>query len=162
MVYVHSDCQTTDWHRPGSQNSCEINCTQQSIYEANAKWKTKPTSLYRPITGSRTRLTPGKVTPCFFQTSSRLPFHLVVNIIPNSVVCIKFCHYQFSRPVVSDSATPWTAAHQASLFITNSQSLLKLMSIELVMPSNYLILCHPHLLLLSIFQMSQFFPSGGH
>ena len=39
--------------------------------------------------------------------------------------------------------TPWTAAHQASLSITNSWSLLKLMSIELVMPSNHLILCHP-------------------
>ena len=43
--------------------------------------------------------------------------------------------------------TPWTAACQASLSITNSQSLLKLMSIELVMPSNHLILCHPLLLL---------------
>ena len=48
-------------------------------------------------------------------------------------------------------ATPWTVAHQASLFITNSWSLLKLMSIELVMPSNHLILCHPLLLLPSIF-----------
>ena len=48
-------------------------------------------------------------------------------------------------------ATPWTAAHQASLSITNSQSLLKLMSIELVMPSNHLILCHSLLLLPSIF-----------
>ena len=48
-------------------------------------------------------------------------------------------------------ATPWTAAHQASLSITNSQSLLKLMSIESVMPSNYLILCRPLLLLPSIF-----------
>ena len=47
--------------------------------------------------------------------------------------------------------TPWTAACQASLSITNSQSLLKLMSIELVMPSNYLILCHPLLLLPSTF-----------
>ena len=47
--------------------------------------------------------------------------------------------------------TPWTAAHQASLSITNSWSLLKLMSIESVMPSNHLILCHPLLLLLSIF-----------
>ena len=47
-------------------------------------------------------------------------------------------------------ATPWTAAHQASLSITNSRSLLKLMSIESVMPSNPLILCHP-LLLPSIF-----------
>ena len=42
---------------------------------------------------------------------------------------------------VSDSATPWTAAHQASLSITNSRNLLKLMSIESVMPSNNLILC---------------------
>ena len=48
-------------------------------------------------------------------------------------------------------ATPWTAAHQASLFITNSQGWLKLMSIESVMPSNHLILCRPLLLLPSIF-----------
>ena len=48
-------------------------------------------------------------------------------------------------------ATPWTAARQASLSITNSRSLLKLMSIESVMPSNYLILCCPLLLLPSIF-----------
>ena len=47
--------------------------------------------------------------------------------------------------------TPWTAAHQASLSITNSQSLLKLISIESVMPSNHLILCCPLLLLPSIF-----------
>ena len=48
-------------------------------------------------------------------------------------------------------ATPWTAAHWASLFITNSWSLLKFMSIESVMPSNHLILCHSLLLLSSIF-----------
>ena len=47
--------------------------------------------------------------------------------------------------------TPWTAEHQASLSITNSQSLLRLMSIESVMPSNHLILCHPLLLLPSVF-----------
>ena len=47
--------------------------------------------------------------------------------------------------------TPWTAAHQASLSITNSQILLKLMSIELVMPSNHLLLCRPLLLLPSLF-----------
>ena len=57
----------------------------------------------------------------------------------------------FSCSVVSDSATPWTAARQASLTITISQSLLKLMSIESVMPSNHLILCRPLLLLPSIF-----------
>ena len=54
-------------------------------------------------------------------------------------------------------ATPWTAAHQASLSITNSQSLLKLMSIESVMPSNHLILCRPLLLLPSAFPASGFF-----
>ena len=53
--------------------------------------------------------------------------------------------------------TPWTAAHQASLSISNSQSLLKLMSIELVMPSNHLILCQPLLLLPSIFPSNKVF-----
>ena len=48
-------------------------------------------------------------------------------------------------------ATPWTGSHHASLSITNSQSLFKLMSIELVMPPNHLLLCHPLLLLPSIF-----------
>ena len=67
--------------------------------------------------------------------------------------------------------TPWTAACQASLSITNSQSLPKLMSIESVMPPNHLILCRLLLLLPSIFpsirvfffffQMSQLFASGG-
>ena len=58
----------------------------------------------------------------------------------------------FIHSVVSNSLeTPWTAAHQASLSIMNSQNLLKLLSIESVMPSNHLILCHPLLLLPSIF-----------
>ena len=50
-------------------------------------------------------------------------------------------------------ATPWTAERKTSLSVTNSWSLLKLMSIELVMPSNHLILCHPLLLLPSIFRI---------
>ena len=54
-------------------------------------------------------------------------------------------------------ATPWTAAHQASLSITNSRSLLKLVSIELVMSSNHLILCHPLFLLPSIFPRNRVF-----
>ena len=63
-------------------------------------------------------------------------------------------------------ATPWTAAGQASLSIANSLSLLKLMSIESVVSSNHLILCHPLLLLPSIFPSSASFPmsqfsSGG-
>ena len=58
---------------------------------------------------------------------------------------------QFSHSIMSDSVTSWTEAYRASLSITNSQSLLKLMSIDWVMPSNHLILCHPLLLLPSIF-----------
>ena len=57
------------------------------------------------------------------------------------------------------SGTPWTAARKASLSITNSQSLLKLMSVELVMPSNHLILCHPLLLPPSIFPSIRVFSS---
>ena len=57
---------------------------------------------------------------------------------------------QFSRSVMFDSATPWTTAHQASLSIANSRSPPKPMSIELVMPSNHLILHRPLLLLPSI------------
>ena len=53
--------------------------------------------------------------------------------------------------------TPWTAAHQASMSITNSQSSLKFMSLKLVMPSNYLILCCPLLLLPSIFPSIRIF-----
>ena len=56
-------------------------------------------------------------------------------------------------------ATPWTAARQASLSITSSRSLLKLMCIELVMPSNHLILCRPLLLLPSIFPSIRVFSS---
>ena len=52
---------------------------------------------------------------------------------------------------VRPSATPWTAASRASLSSTNSRSSLKLMPIESVMPSNHLVLCHPLLLLFSIF-----------
>ena len=63
-----------------------------------------------------------------------------------------FHSVQFSCLVVPDSlTTPWTPAHQASLSITNCQSLPKPVSIELVMPSNHLILCRPLLLLPSIF-----------
>ena len=66
---------------------------------------------------------------------------------------------QFSHSVTSNSATPWNAACQASLSITNSQSLLKLMLIASVMPSNHLILCHPLFLLPPIFPSIRVFPN---
>ena len=74
--------------------------------------------------------------------------HWTDQVIPNGKgfvrtgVFIHFSSVQFLT-CVRLFATPWTAAHQASLSITNSQSLLKLMSIELVLPSNHIILCHP-------------------
>ena len=86
---------------------------------------------------------------CIQKQTKELFIHLFVfpsyklTSVPSSV--------RFSRSVVSDSVTPWTAERQASLSITNSRSLLKLMAIELVMPSNHLILCRPLLLLSSIF-----------
>ena len=80
---------------------------------------------------------------------------------PRFLILLCINSVQFSCSVMSDSATPWTEAHQASLSNTNSQSLLKLMPIESVIPSNHplsspspsmsFILCHPLLLLPSIF-----------
>ena len=86
-------------------------------------------------------------------------FKKVMTCDPSVVVQLLSCVQLF--------VTPWTAAHQASLSFTISRRLLKLMSIESVMPSNHLILCCPFLLLPSIspasgsFPMSQLFTSGG-
>ena len=71
-------------------------------------------------------------------------------ILPNTEVLCILSDYQF-RSVAQSCPTPWTAARLASLSITNSQSLLRLISIKLVMPSNHLILCHPILFLPSVF-----------
>ena len=76
-----------------------------------------------------------------------------------SNICQYIWKWKWSCSVVSDSAAPWAAAHQASLSITNSWSFLKLMSIESVMPSNRLILCHPLFLLPSIFPSIRIFSS---
>ena len=80
------------------------------------------------------------------------------------LTCVKIEWYPSVSSVQSLShvwlfVTPWTAAPQASLFITNSQSLLKLMSIESVIPFNHLILCRPLLLLPSIFPSIKVFSS---
>ena len=70
-------------------------------------------------------------------------------------------HIHLSRLVVSDSATPWIAAHQASLSITKSWSLHKLMSIDSVMPSSHLTFCRPLRLLPSIFPSIRVFSNGS-
>ena len=77
---------------------------------------------------------------------------------PRSLVTSVFSSVQ-SLSCVRLFVIPWTAAHQASLSITNSRSLLKLMSIESVMPSNHLLLCLPLLLLSSIFPSIRVFSS---
>ena len=83
-----------------------------------------------------------------------LCIHLYKKYLLRPAVCekpsVQFSSVQ-SLSRVQLFVTPWTAARQASLSITNSQSLLKLMSIESVIPSNHLILCCPLLLLPSIF-----------
>ena len=84
-------------------------------------------------------------------TESCYVYYNIIYVFKNKLQCFQFNSVQFSCSGVSDSAAPWTAEHQASLSITNSQSSLKLMSIESVMPSSHLILCRPHLLLPSIF-----------
>ena len=95
-------------------------------------------------------------------------FHLLNRLFPiwwelisgNKMNWVDYWHGVLAKASVSSVqslshirlfVTPWTAARQASLSITNSQSLLKLMSIELVMPSNHLILCRPLLFPTSIF-----------
>ena len=77
--------------------------------------------------------------------------HMFVNLGTGAL----FSSVQFS--CVPVFATPWTIAHQASIFIANSWNLLKLMSIDSVTPSNYLILCCPLLLLPSIFSSVRVF-----
>ena len=79
-------------------------------------------------------------------------------IFSNAILLVQFSSVQ-SLSHVWLFGTPWTAARQASLSITNSQSLLKLMSIESVMPSNHLILCCPLLLPPSIFTSIRVFSS---
>ena len=77
-----------------------------------------------------------------------------IRILSSSKLSVQFSSVE-SRSCVWLFVTPWITARQASLSTTNSQSLLKLMSIELVMPSNHLIFCHP------LFPCLQSFPASG-
>ena len=100
---------------------------------------------------------------CTFQFRKRYEINFIMSLF---TVLASFSSVQ-SLSHVRLFVTPWTAAHQASLSITQSWSLLKLMSIESVMPSNHLILVIPFSSCLQSFPasgsflMSQFFPSGG-
>ena len=98
-----------------------------------------------------TDLSVSTLVPYHQQSSHGDPFemeHPISSLLPNHIMVLCFTQVFSSVQLLSRVrlfASPWTAAHQASLSITNSWSLLKLMSIELVMPSNNLILCHPFL-----------------
>ena len=93
--------------------------------------------------------------PCLENPMDRGAWWAIVHGVTKSRTQLSdFTHFPLSVQLfncVRLFATPWTAARQASLSITNSWSLLKFMSIESVMPSNHLILCHPLLLPPSIF-----------
>ena len=89
-----------------------------------------------------------------FSTRILLLFFFIISIICVVVISTATLRWVSSVQLLSRVrlfATPWTAARQASLSITNSRSSFKLKSIELVMPSNHLILCHPLLFLPSNF-----------
>ena len=97
------------------------------------------------------------------QESSPTPQFTIINssalsFLYRPTLTVQFSSVQLLR-CVRLFATPWTAAHQVSLSISNSWSLLKLVSIESVMPSNHLILCCPLLLLPSIFPSFRVFSS---
>ena len=92
-------------------------------------------------------LAPSLHLPDMSPTSKRPSFMVVVHLNPEMG---EFSSVQLLSHVQL-FATPWTAAHQASLSTTNLRSLLKLVSIESVMPSNHLVFCHSLLLLPSIF-----------
>ena len=78
-------------------------------------------------------------------------FFIVMRLLKQQILAFSLISSVQSLNHVLLFVTPWTVSHQASLSITNSQSFLKLMSMESIMPFNHLILCHPLLLLPSIF-----------
>ena len=96
---------------------------------------------------------------CFVMTRNLLLYRWESGF--NGIELYWLCSVQFGHSVISDLATLWTAELQASFSITNSWSLLKHMSIELVMPSNHLILCCPLLLLPSIFANIRIFSNDS-
>ena len=136
-------------------------------YVLEIRTRSQPSGVFRDFISKRWPLggNPGSKFSWWSPITSKCLFGAWI------CIWILIMHYwmqnQFSCSVVSNSTIPWTAACQASLSITNSPSLLKLASIESVMPSNHLILCHPFLLMPSVFPsigsfpVSQFFASGG-
>ena len=115
-------------------------------------------SVFTTHTHTHTRMHPYVYNPCDMMDVE----DNFIGVIILQVIRTLTCHIHLQLNLVTQSclfATPWTAAHQVSLSFTISQSLLKLRSIESVMPSNHLILCHPLLLLHSNFPSIRVFTS---
>ena len=148
------------WEGPAALG-VKKNCWRVSIpQEANGKPKEKPSPFFVYSIGSQLwqqNIEPtDKLEMC--PTESQPQHHIIkskrVNLkLSDHVVVVQSLSYVWLFE------TPWTAACQASLSITNSQSLLKFMSIVSVMLSNYLISCHPFLLLPSVFPSIRVFSS---
>ena len=132
---------------------CLLICNSYANYLVAPKMPF-PVSVFKP----KSNLSLFEIRVFFFSPDWSFTFHINLCLVDYSSVWTyqtAFLWYDFSS-VQSLShvwlfATPWSAAHQANLSITNSQSLLKLMSRESVMPSNHLLLCRPLLLTPPIF-----------
>ena len=118
----------------------------------------RPLPTFLPKSGTLFHCTSSSQTLAYIRLSWCFSNHRLLGSTPRISQSVGLL--QFSCSGVSRFfATPWTTAHQASLSITNSRSLLKLMSIKSVMPSSRLILCRPLLLLPSIFPSIRVFPN---
>jgi len=127
--------ETFDLHKPFSET------THSSIFFFQNNFFFLPLSLYNSVV-------------LLFEKYFWCPLHLKDGLAKDYIWDLTLLFFFKCVQLLSHVwlfATPWTAAHQASLSITNSRSLLKLMSIVSVMPSNHLILCHPLILPPSIF-----------
>ena len=146
VYYLFPQSGVYQWCLWGEGNSNPLQCScLENPRDGGAWWA----AVYG-VAQSRTRLK--QLSSSSSSSSDACDYNFLVSYPGISSV-------QFSHSVMSNSATPWIAAHQASLSITKSRSLPKLMSIELVMPSSHLILCHPLYLLPPIPPSIRLFPN---
>ena len=122
------------------------------------QWEKKEGFLSIPLHSPLVLFSPQSFST--FSWVSKFLFCYLTPTLSGGAYFSRLCVCMWSCSVMSDSATPWTATCHSYLSITNSQSLLKLMSIELVMPSNHLILCHPLLCSSSIFPSNRVFSNA--
>ena len=130
-TYISLKDNQMAWNKNNIKHSCSYNTWTDEIHNNNIK-KSQEKGMKVCCQSSHTSF---KMVYCWKETVIKI--HSISSV--QSLSCVRLF------------VTPWTAARQASLSITNCQNSLKLMSIELVMPSNHLILCGPLLLLPSIF-----------